>query len=412
MLLLRVVDLAERVAELHPAGEVLEALHERRVVVGRPRERRELDRVVVEDRRLDQVRLDEGLRRVVDELRPVACRATCRRPARRAQPAARRRRAVQSPCSASASASCSRRHGAFRSTSWPRKVDLRRPERRERDPLDEVLDPHHRVVVVGVRLVPLEHRELGRVLVRDALVAEVLADLVDALEPADDQPLQVELGRDPQVDVLVELVVVGDEGAREGAAVARLQHRRLDLEEAVARRGRAGSPRPTSRPGLEVAPRLLVHQQVEVALAVALLDVGETVERVRERRRGSSRAARTRRPASDGSPRRDFAGWPLDPDDVAEVDVDLAARAAGSGRSVDEVEEGDLPHLAPRKHAPRQAERLRLVRRARLDLLGHDADGRDLVPVGEALRQHRASLDAVGAGSRELYLGSCAAEDR
>jgi hypothetical protein len=44
------------------------------------------------------------------------------------------------------------------------------------------------------------------VLVRDALVAEVLAELVDLLEAADDQPLEVELGRDAQVEVCVELV--------------------------------------------------------------------------------------------------------------------------------------------------------------------------------------------------------------
>ena len=40
------------------------------VLVAHARERRELDRVVVEDRRLDQVRLDEVRERVVDELRP------------------------------------------------------------------------------------------------------------------------------------------------------------------------------------------------------------------------------------------------------------------------------------------------------------------------------------------------------
>ena len=80
-----------------------------------------------------------------------------------------------------------------------------------RDALDELLDARHRVAVVGVRLVPLEHRELGLVLVRDALVAEVLADLVDALEPADDQPLEVELGGDAEVEVRFELVVVRHE---------------------------------------------------------------------------------------------------------------------------------------------------------------------------------------------------------
>ena len=101
------------------------------------------------------------------------------------------------------------------------------------DPGDEQLEPGRRVLVVGVGLVPLEHRELGVVLWRDALVAEVLAELVDAIDPADDEPLQVELGRDPQVEVAVEGVVVGGERARQGAAVERLQDRRLDLDEAV-----------------------------------------------------------------------------------------------------------------------------------------------------------------------------------
>ena len=71
-------------------------------------------------------------------------------------------------------------------------------------------------------------------LVRHALVAEVLAELVDALEAADDEPLEVQLGGDPQVEVAVELVVVRDERPRQRAAVERLEHRRLDLDEALA----------------------------------------------------------------------------------------------------------------------------------------------------------------------------------
>ena len=71
-LLLAVVQLAERVRELHPADDVLEALDDRLVVVGGARERRQLDRPVVDDRRLDQLGLDEVRVRVVDELRPRA----------------------------------------------------------------------------------------------------------------------------------------------------------------------------------------------------------------------------------------------------------------------------------------------------------------------------------------------------
>ena len=224
-------------------------------------------------------------------------------------------------------------------------------------------------------------------LVRDPLVAEVLADLVDALEPADDQPLEVELGRDPEVEVLLEVVPVGDERLREGAAVARLQHRRLDLDEAV-RVEVAPDRGDDAAAGEEVGARLLVHQQVEVALAVALLDVGEAVEGVRQRR-----AVLRQQLELDHLQRRLAAarlgGVAGDADDVAEVDVDLAGEQLDPPAAVDEVEEGDLPHLAPREHASREPERLRLVGRARArHLVGAAVDGDDS-PGREALRQHR-----------------------
>ena len=89
-LLLGVVQLGERVAELHAADVVLEPLDDLRVVVGRPRERRELDRVVVEDRRLDQARLDVCGERLVDELRPRLVLRDVDAPRRRVAPSARR----------------------------------------------------------------------------------------------------------------------------------------------------------------------------------------------------------------------------------------------------------------------------------------------------------------------------------
>ena len=88
-------------------------------------------------------------------------------------------------------------------------------------------------VHVAERLVRLEHRELGVVARRHALVAERAVDLVDALEAADEQPLEVQLGRDAQVQLHVERVVVRHERPRGRAAGDRLQHRRLDLEEAA-----------------------------------------------------------------------------------------------------------------------------------------------------------------------------------
>ena len=147
-------------------------------------------------------------------------------------------------------------------------LDLRRAEHRLRDVGDQLLEPLGGVVVVGVGLVPLEHRELGVVLERDALVAEVLAQLVHPVDAADDAALQVELGRDPQVEVAVERVVVGHERPRERAAVDRLQHRRLDLDEPV-----SVEPAPSLgdhlRPLQEALPHLGVRDQVLLAMAVA-----------------------------------------------------------------------------------------------------------------------------------------------
>ena len=87
--------------------------------------------------------------------------------------------------------------------------------------------------VVGIGLVELEHGELGVVARREPLVAEHPPDLEHLLEAADHEPLQVQLRCDPQVQVDVERVVVGHEGLGVGPAGDRVQHRRLDLDEAA-----------------------------------------------------------------------------------------------------------------------------------------------------------------------------------
>ena len=90
------------------------------------------------------------------------------------------------------------------------------------------------LLVVAVRLVRLEDREFGVVFEVDALVAEDAADLEHLLHAGDAQPLQVQLGRDPQVEIEVVGVDVGEERGRVGAAVDLLQDRGLHLEEAAA----------------------------------------------------------------------------------------------------------------------------------------------------------------------------------
>ena len=156
---------------------------------------------------------------------------------------------------------------------------------------------------VRVRLVPLEHRELGVVLGREALVAEVLADLVDALQAAHDQALEVELGRDPQVHRAVERVEVGHERARQRAAVDRLQHRGLDLDEALVveeapDRGDDLGARDEDLAGL------LVGHQVQLAVTQARLGVRQARGASPAADAATSPAASSRRPSTDSSPRR------------------------------------------------------------------------------------------------------------
>ncbi len=103
-----------------------------------------------------------------------------------------------------------------------------------RDEFDEFFAELHQVVVVGVGLVELEHGELGVVFGADALVAEVAVDLVDAVEAADDQSLQIQLGRDAQEEIEVERVVMRGEGLRGCASGDLVHHRGFDFEVAAA----------------------------------------------------------------------------------------------------------------------------------------------------------------------------------
>src|SRR4051794_31437065 len=240
---------------------------------------------------------------------------------------------------------------------------------------------------------------------RDSLVAEVLADLVDLLEPADDQPLEVELRRNAEVAILVEGVVVRDERLRECAAVAWLQDGCLHLDEAPPVED-APDRRNRARAKQRIGTRLLVHQQVEVPLAIAQLDVGQAVERVGQRRR-DAREHFERVDSERGLAAPRLGRRPDGADDVTEVDVDLARALDGAqeldpSRAVDEVEEHELAHVAPGEHATGETTR-RLGLRAALEWPRLGQDRGDLVAVGKALRRgHSRESMSTASGLRRL----------
>ena len=177
----------------------------------------------------------------------------------------------------------------------------------------------HQIMVRPVGRIELHHRELGVVADRDAFVAEVAVDLEHPLEAADDQALQIQLRRDAQVHLLVERVVMRDEGLGIGAAGDRVQHRRFDFQEVMldhmaADRGhRLGAGHETGAGGL-------VGDQVDIALAVLLLLVGHAVELVRQWAQALGQQAQ-RRHAHRQLARLGAEQGALGADDVAHVQV-------------------------------------------------------------------------------------------
>ena len=164
------------------------------------------------------------------------------------------------------------------------------------DQLAAAVDPH---VVVGVRLVGLQQGELGVVAEVDALVAERAAQFEDPLDAADAQPLQVELGCDPQVQVEVVGVDVGDERAGVRAAVDLLQDRRLDLEETLADQRLPDGVQDAAARGDQVAG-LGVDGQVDVARADPGLRVGEALPLVGQWAQALADQPPVGRPAATG----------------------------------------------------------------------------------------------------------------
>ncbi|KAF5035845.1 hypothetical protein DSECCO2_581370 [anaerobic digester metagenome] len=153
----------------------------------------------------------------------------------------------------------------------------------------------------------------------DVLVPEVLCNLKYFLEPADDKALEVEFRRDPEVEFLVEGVMVGGERPGVRAAVDRLQGGGLELQ-VVPLKEELPEERYDPAPGPERLAALFVHDQVDVALPVAGLDVLEPVELLGE---GADRFCEELEPVDpDGElPHLRPEGVADDADDVSRVDV-------------------------------------------------------------------------------------------
>ena len=147
------------------------------------------------------------------------------------------------------------------------------------DQLPAAVDPY---VVVRVRLIGLQQRELGVVAEVDALIAKCPTQLEDPLDTADAQTLEIQLRGDAQIQVEVVGVDVGEERPGVRPAVNLLQDRRLDLQKPLADQGFTNGLQHTAASTDQVAG-LGVDRQIDVPGADPRLLVGQSLPFVGER---------------------------------------------------------------------------------------------------------------------------------
>jgi hypothetical protein len=256
---------------------------------------------------------------------------------------------------------------------------------------DELLHPVHHAVHVGPSLVELDHRELGVVARREPLVAEYARKLEYALDAADQQPLQVQLRRNPEVQVHVERVVPGQEGSRVGAAVDRMQHRRLHFGVAMLQKHHAHGLHHAAPAQKQRAP-FRMGEQVHVAPPRAQFVVHQAVpflRRIQQRLRHqpASRAehrqlTHLRAPEFAGHADQVAAIQVLEQAEIGLAQLILLQADLDAPSRIVQVKEGEFSVTSPAQDAAVYGDRTSLQR------------------VG--LRQQIRSEAAVGRGARGI----------
>ena len=296
--------------------------------------------------------------------------------------------------------------------------------------LEQFLHEVHHPVVVLVGHVQLEHGEFRVVEAAESFVPEVLTDFVDALVAPHDQPLQVQLVGNAQVELHVERVVVRDERPGRSAPVHRLQNGRFDLQIAPFVQ-EPSDRRNHARPLAENLPHLGIDDQIGVPLPVAkflvrhlvvdlpvlLFDDGQRTERFGQQ---------LQPPGVDGDLAHARAEHEaLHAHDVANVQQlleDLIVKAFGQVLTPDvhldaaglvlQIEKGGLPHDAPRHDAAGNRHLVGFGRRPVLPRLvpfivkvlqDLGRMGRNLPAIGVRIDPHRFELLARPAPFQFLF---------
>ena len=150
---------------------------------------------------------------------------------------------------------------------------------------DHVLGQIHHAVIVGICLINLNGGELRIVSGVHAFVAEDTTDLIDTLHAADNQSLQMQLGRNAHVHVDVQRVVMRDKRTRSSTARNRVQTRCLYFHKALAVTEVADFANDL-RAILKGAAHFRIDNQIHVTAAIANIGVLQTVPLFRQRAQG------------------------------------------------------------------------------------------------------------------------------
>jgi len=380
-LVVRVVELGEAVAEFAAGNEEFEAFGHIMVIVGSAGERRDFRRIVDDEGRLNEL----GFRRLFKEshLQSAEADVVGLRFAEADELCAKEGFVVEL---------FGRVGGRVLEDGFDRresiegllKIDLVTLVGEDGGPggfaggrAQEFLRELHLVAVRPVRAVELHHGEFGVVPNGNAFIAEVAVDLEDAFEAAYDETLQIKFRRNAQVHVHVERVVVRDERLGVGAARNRVEHRRLNFKEAV-REHEAADRGDCLGAHEEAVAGVLVHDEVDVALAIAHFGVDEALVLVGQRTDVLRHEAKLM--GTDGEFARLRAKErALDRDDVAEVE----RLPCGVGIFADVALRDEVLHVA-----------------------GEVAHGRKARLAHDALEHHAAGAGHFGLERLE-FLGGC-----
>src|SRR4051812_28755170 len=141
---------------------------------------------------------------------------------------------------------------------------------------DQGLHQFDHRLVIPKRLVSLEHRKFRIVFARQSFIAEVAADLENAVQAAYQQPLQIKFQGDAEIKIATQGVVMSYERLRGRSARNRLHHGSLYFHKAALVKK---VPDLANDPAAEQKslPHIIICHQVEVTLPIANLGVRKTM---------------------------------------------------------------------------------------------------------------------------------------